>query len=85
MVDRLAKPATSDPTEAKSIDVDLSLLKERLKLSATERWLKHQAALDLVQEIDRAGSDLRARKAAGLPNDQQLLPELIALRKLRNR
>jgi hypothetical protein len=42
--------------------VDVSLLRENLKLSPTERLEKHQRALELDWEIRRA------RLAAGLPD-----------------
>ncbi len=40
--------------------VDVSLLRENLKLTPTERLEKHQKALELYQEVRRAGT------AAGL-------------------
>jgi hypothetical protein len=43
--------------------VDLSLIRENLKLSPTERLRKHQSALRMVLEVRRAAS------RAGLFND----------------
>jgi hypothetical protein len=35
--------------------IDLSLIRENLRLTPTERMEKHQRALDLVWEVRRAG------------------------------
>jgi len=40
--------------------VDLSLLRENLKLTPTERWIKHQRALMLTLEVRRAGNSATA-------------------------
>ena len=42
--------------------VDLSLLRENLKLTPTERWRKHQRALYLTLEVRRAGEEARLRQ-----------------------
>lgn len=39
--------------------IDLSLLRENLKLTPTERMEKHQRALALVLEVRRAGESAR--------------------------
>jgi hypothetical protein len=44
--------------------VDLTLLRERLKLTVTERWERNFRALELVEAFREAG---RARRAKGAP------------------
>lgn len=41
--------------------IDLSLLRENLKLTPTERLRKHRRALGLVLEVQRAGRDAGLR------------------------
>jgi hypothetical protein len=45
--------------EAEAFGLDLSLNRESLRLSYEERAIRHQAALDLALEIERAGQKLR--------------------------
>jgi hypothetical protein len=45
--------------------IDLSLLRENLKLTPTERWAKHQRALALAMEVSRAGEAARLRQRVG--------------------
>jgi len=50
------------PDEAKSalaFGVDLSLLEENLTLTHEERILKHQSLLEVVQELKKAGAQLK--------------------------
>ena len=42
--------------------VDVSLLRENLKLTPTQRWDKHQRALALALEVRRAGQAARLRQ-----------------------
>lgn len=44
-------------------EVDLSLLRERLQLTPTERWQRHQAALALVEALRHARG--KSRHAPG--------------------
>ena len=44
--------------------VDLSLLRENLKLTPEQRWLKHQRALRTILEVKRAGERTRLRRSA---------------------
>ena len=44
--------------------VDISLLRENLKLTLEQRWLKHQCALRTVLEVKRAGERTRLRRTA---------------------
>lgn len=44
--------------------VDLTLLRERLKLTVTERWERNSQALQLVQAFQEAGRAQRARDRA---------------------
>lgn len=47
--------------EAELSGIDLSLLDEGLRLNPEQRALRHQAALDLMLEMRRAGQELRER------------------------
>jgi hypothetical protein len=40
-------------------DVDRTLLRENLKLTYEQRALKHQRALQMVRELQRAGKKMR--------------------------
>ena len=40
-------------------DVDRTLLRENLKLTHEQRALKHQKALHMVRELQRAGKKMR--------------------------
>lgn len=42
--------------------IDLSLLRENLRLTPTERFEKHRRALQLVKEVHRAGRDARLQR-----------------------
>jgi hypothetical protein len=42
-------------------ELDLSLLAESLQMSAEQRALRHQSALNLMLEMERAGRELRER------------------------
>lgn len=44
--------------------VDLSLLRENLKLTPEQRWLKHQRALRTILEVKHAGERARLRRTA---------------------
>ena len=46
---------------AEAYGVDLSLLRERLQLSPTERLRRHQATLEFVVRLKQAGLERRAR------------------------
>ena len=45
--------------------IDLGLIDDNLRLTHEQRALKHQAALDLALEVERAGQRLRER--LGMP------------------
>ena len=45
--------------------IDLSLLAANLRLTPTERFLKHQRALELALEIDRAAEAAGLRRHSG--------------------
>lgn len=52
-----------DPVvEAYKRDVDRTLLRENLKLTVEERFLKHQRAFALMRELRRAGEAARAKR-----------------------
>jgi hypothetical protein len=46
-------------TEQEADEVDVSQLIRNLSLSPEQRLLEHQAALDLVIELEKAGKKLR--------------------------
>lgn len=49
-----------DPIEeAERAGIDLSLVRENLRLTYTERFEQHQRALNLVLELQRAGRQIR--------------------------
>lgn len=50
---------------AEAHGVDLSLVRERLLLSPTERLLRHQAALELVIHLRQAGMERRRAQDRG--------------------
>jgi hypothetical protein len=53
----------SDPVvEAYKKDVDRSLIRENLKLSVEERFLKAMALMRFAEELRRAGREARLRK-----------------------
>jgi hypothetical protein len=53
-------PTSSTATEiAEAAGFDMSLIRESLGLSYEQRALQHQAALDLMLEMDRVGQKLR--------------------------
>lgn len=53
-----------DPvTELYMRDVDRTLLRENLKLTFEQRAQKHARALEMVQELRRAGQALRQKAA----------------------
>jgi len=53
-------PLPPDPViEVYKLDVDLSLLRENLKLTPTERLLKLQALQEWAEELRRAGRAAR--------------------------
>jgi hypothetical protein len=59
------------PTEiAEAAGFDISLIRESLALSYEQRVLQHQAALDLMLEMERAGQKLRD---AALSSDPKTL------------
>lgn len=51
--------------EAEQQGVDLSLLRERLRMTPTERLQRHQAALALVDALTAAGQRKRERVRRG--------------------
>jgi hypothetical protein len=51
---------TTDIQDNKS-DVDLALLNSNLELSIEDRLLRHQNALDLIWELDRARVELNEK------------------------
>jgi hypothetical protein len=54
--------ASTNPIEdAIQAGFDISLIEESLSYSHEKRLLQHQAALDLVLEMERAGQTLRER------------------------
>jgi hypothetical protein len=50
-----ADPVISPAAEGPYADVDVSQLKELLALTPTERLLRHEQALELVNELRKAG------------------------------
>jgi hypothetical protein len=53
-------PTPHTATEiAEAAGFDISLIRESLALSYEQRVLQHQAALDLMLEMERAGQKLR--------------------------
>ena len=57
-------PAKDDIIRSHMRDVDRSLLRENLKLTFEQRAQKHLRALQMVEELRRAGKKLR-RKSDG--------------------
>ncbi len=56
-------PFELDPViEAYKKDVDLTLLRENLKLTVEERFLKLMRLQEFAEELRKAGRELRARK-----------------------
>jgi elongation factor P--beta-lysine ligase len=51
--------------------VDLTLLRERLKLTVTERWEQNFQALELVEAFREAGRAKRARDLATADRSQR--------------
>jgi hypothetical protein len=49
--------------QAEAFGFDLSLVDEALRLTPERRLLQHQAALELVLAMERAGRELRERTA----------------------
>jgi hypothetical protein len=49
--------------QAEEAGFDLSLVDESLRLTPEQRLLQHQAALELVLAMERAGVELRERTA----------------------
>jgi len=47
--------------QAEAAGFDLSLVEESLRLTPQQRLLQHQAALELVLAMERAGNELRER------------------------
>jgi hypothetical protein len=47
--------------QAEEAGFDLSLVDESLRLTPEQRLLQHQAALELVLAMERAGMELRER------------------------
>ena len=60
---------TAAEEEAVRAGFDLSLIELNLSYSYTKRAEQHQAALDLVQELERIGRELRG--AAGSAGESQ--------------
>ena len=56
-------PFELDPViEAYKKDVDLTLLRENLKLTVEERFLKLMRLQEFAEELRKAGRQLRAKK-----------------------
>ncbi len=56
-------PFELDPViEAYKKDVDLTLLRENLKLTVEERFLKLMKLQEFAEELRKAGRELRARR-----------------------
>jgi hypothetical protein len=53
-------------------DVDLSLIKENLKLTHEQRLLKLQSFVELAEEMRKAGKKLREQKRAKEATDDRL-------------
>jgi hypothetical protein len=65
-------PKTLTATEiAEAAGFDISLIRESLALSYEERVLQHQAALDLMLEMERAGQKLRDAASSTRPAPQR--------------
>ena len=47
--------------QAQEAGIDLSLLEESLRLTPEQRLLRHQAALELVLAVEKAGMEMRER------------------------
>jgi hypothetical protein len=56
---------------AESAGFDMSLIRESLGLSYEQRALQHQAALDLMLEMERAGQKLRDAAQSADPATQR--------------
>ena len=57
---RRPMPETRTATEiAEAAGIDMSLIRENLALSYEQRVIQHQAALELMLEMERAGQKLR--------------------------
>jgi len=52
---------------AEAAGFDMSLIRESLRLSCEQRILQHQAALDLMLELERAGQRLRDAASSSGP------------------
>jgi len=65
-----ASPLNTVPTPATATEIaeaagfDMSLIRESLALSYEQRILQHQAALDLMLEMERAGQAIRDAAAS---------------------
>lgn len=65
-------PTFATATEiAEAAGFDISLIRESLALSYEERVLQHQAALDLMLEMERAGQKLRDAASSSDPATQR--------------
>ena len=53
--------ATADTLAERMRDIDRTLLRENIKLSFEERARKHLRALQMVEELRRAGKTLRQK------------------------
>ena len=63
----LAPPDMYDPiVEAYKQDVDRTLLRENLRLSVEERFLKFESYMQLFQELKAAGQRHLAQQTAGV-------------------
>lgn len=61
------KPLPNSPTAteiAEAAGFDMSLIRESLALSYEQRILQHQAALELMLEMERAGQRIRDSAAS---------------------
>jgi lipopolysaccharide biosynthesis protein len=65
-------PTSPSATEiAEAAGFDLSLIRENLSLTYEQRALQHQAALDLMLEMERAGQRLRDTAQSSDPATQR--------------
>jgi hypothetical protein len=61
----MKQPSNGDPdpvVEAYKKDIDRTLIRENLKLTVEERFLKAMALMRFAEEMRRAGREARLRK-----------------------
>lgn len=67
-------PYVNPVVDAYKCNIDRTLLRENLRLSVEERFLRHQALQEWAEELRRAGRV--TKRAAGRPKDLEALAEL---------